>query len=219
MLTGDEQIIDAQITVQYKINDPAKYLFNVRNLEGASGAIKDAAEVALRRVVGQRPIDDVLIREKLQVEIDIRTFLQDIMNGYDSGITVVEVKLQTVQPPKEVAAAFNDVVSAKEDKDTLIKEAEGYKEDIIPKARGKARRLVLEAEAYKAAKVKQAQGDTERFLMILEEYQNAKDITRERLYLETMEQILPNVKKFIINPEAGGGLLQLLPLDERGVQK
>jgi len=136
MLTGDEQIIDAQIIVQYKIKDPADYLFNVRNLEGQQGTIKDAAEVALRQVVGKRPIDDVLISEKLQVEIDIRTLLQEIVDGYESGIRIIEVKLQTVQPPKEVAASFSDVVSAKEDKDKLIQEAEGYKEDIIPKARG-----------------------------------------------------------------------------------
>jgi len=213
MLTGDEQIIDAQIIVQYKIRDAADYLFNVRNLEGSQGTIKDAAEVALRQVVGKRPIDDVLIEEKLQVEIDILALLQEIVDGYESGIRIIEVKLQTVRPPKEVASAFDDVVSAKEDKAKLIQEAEGYKEDIIPKARGQARSIVLAAEAYKEEKIKRAQGDVEKFLAVLTEYEKAKDVTRKRLYLETMEQVLPKIKKFIIDSESGDGLLKLLPLE------
>jgi membrane protease subunit HflK len=213
MLTGDEQIIDAQIIVQYKIKDAADYLFNVRNLEGPQGTLKDAAEVALRQVVGQRPIDDVLIKEKLQVEIDIRALIQDIVDGYESGIRIIEVKLQTVQPPKEVASSFSEVVSAKEDKDKLIQEAEGYKEDIIPKARGEARSIVLAAEAYKEEKVKRAHGDAEKFLAVLKEYEKAKDVTRKRLYLEAMENVLPAVRKYIIDSEAGDGLLKFLPLE------
>lgn len=218
MLTGDEQIIDAQIIVQYQVRDPEKFLFNVKDLERPQGALMDAAEVALRQVVGQRPIDDVLITEKLQVEIDIRELLQRIIDNYSSGIKVIEVKLQTVRPPKEVAAAFSDVVSAKEDKDRLVKEAEGYREDILPKARGKAEAVIRAAEAYKAERVKRAQGDADRFLTVLKEYRNAKDVTRKRLYLETMERILPGIRKFVIDPDAGGSLLQFLPL-EKGVEK
>jgi len=213
MLTGDEQIIDAQMAVQYKIKDAADYLFNVRGLEGPQGTIKDAAEVALRQVVGERPIDDVLIKEKLQVEIDIQTLLQEIVDGYDSGIRIKEVKLQTVQPPKEVASAFSDVVSAKEDKEKLIQEAEGYKEDLIPKARGEARSMVLAAEAYKQEKVTRAQGDVDKFLAVLAEYEKAKEVTRKRLYLEAMEKVLPGIRKFIIDSEAGDGVLKLLPLE------
>lgn len=213
MLTGDEQIIDAQIIVQYKIKDAADYLFNVRNLEGSHGTIKDAAEVALRQVVGKRPIDDVLITEKLQVEIDILELLQRIIDGYESGIRVTEVKLQTVQPPKEVASSFSDVVSAKEDKEKLIQEAEGYKEDVIPKARGEARSLILAAEAYKEEKIKRAQGDVAKFLAVLAEYEKAKDVTRMRLYLETMEQVLPGIRKYIIDSESSEGVLKLLPLE------
>lgn len=216
MLTADEQIIDAQIIIQYKIKDAAKYLFNVKNLEGPRGTLKDAAEVALRQVVGQRPIDDVLIEKKLQVEDDVRELLQQIIDGYDSGIQIREVKLQTVQPPKEVAAAFIDVVSAKEDREKLIQEAEGYKEDIIPKARGQARSIVLAAEAYKEERMKRAQGDAEKFLAVLEEYQKAKDVTRTRLYLEAMEKVLPGIKKFVIDSEVGGNLLQFLHLEEGG---
>ena len=216
MLTGDEQIIDAQIIVQYQVNDPEKFLFNVYGLETERGALMDAAEVALRQVVGQRPIDDVLITEKLQVEIDIRELLQRIIDRYDSGVKIVEVKLQTVRPPKEVEEAFSDVVSSKEDKERLIKEADGYREDVLPKARGQAERIIREAEAYKAERTKRAQGDADRFLAVLKEYEKAKDVTRKRLYLETMEQILPGIRKFVIDPEVGGNLLQFLPLEKGG---
>jgi membrane protease subunit HflK len=213
MLTGDEQIIDAQITVQYIIKDAAEYLFNVRNLEGSQGTIKDAAEVALRQVVGQRPIDDVLITEKLKVEIDTLELLQEIIDGYESGIQITEVKLQTVQPPQQVASSFSDVVSAKEDKDKLIQEAEGYKEDILPKARGQKEKIIREAEAYKEERVRRARGDAEKFLAVLNEYLKAKDVTRKRLYLETMEQVLPGIRKFIIDSETSEGILKLLPLE------
>jgi membrane protease subunit HflK len=167
----------------------------------------------LRQVVGQRPIDDVLIGEKLQIEIDIRQLLQRIIDGYDSGVRIIEVKLQTVRPPKEVAAAFSDVVSAKEDKDRLVKEAEGYREDVLPKARGQAEKIIREAEAYKAQRIKRAEGDVDRFLAVLKEYSKARDVTRKRLYLETMEQILPGIHKYVIDPKAGGNVLQFLPLE------
>jgi len=216
MLTGDEQIIDAQMIVQYQVRQPENFLFNVRGLESPRGALMDGAEVALRQVVGKRPIDDVLITEKLQVEIDIREHLQRIMDRYQSGIAVVEVKLQTVRPPKEVEKAFSDVVSAKEDKERLIKEADGYREDLLPKARGQAQSIIRAAEAYKAERIKRAEGDADRFLSVLKEYEKAKDVTRKRLYLETMEQILPGIRKFVIDPEAGGNLLQFLPLEKGG---
>ena len=216
MLTGDEQIIDAQITVQYQVSDPVKFLFNVRDLERRHGALMDATEVALRQIVGKRPIDDVLVAEKLQVEIDTRELLQRIIDRYDSGVSIKEVKLQTVRPPQEVAAAFSDVVSAKEDKDRLIKEAEGYREDILPKARGKAASVIREAEGYKAQRIKRAEGDAARFLTVLKEYEKAKEVTRKRLYLETMEKILPGIRKFVIDRDVGGNVLQFLPLEKGG---
>jgi membrane protease subunit HflK len=216
MLTGDEQIIDAQVTVQYQVSDPVKFLFNVRDLERRHGALMDAAEVALRQVVGQRPIDDVLIGEKLQIEIDTKELLQRIIDRYDGGISIKEVKLQTVRPPQEVAAAFSDVVSAKEDKDRLIKEADAYRMDVLPKARGRAASIIRAAEAYKAERIKRAEGDVARFLAVLKEYEKAKEVTRKRLYLETMEKILPGIRKFIVDPEAGGNVLQFLPLEKGG---
>ncbi|MFC1676795.1 FtsH protease activity modulator HflK [Planctomycetota bacterium] len=220
MLTGDEQIVDAQVIVQYKVSDPEKFLFNVKDLEKErpSGALRDAAEVALRQVVGQRPIDDVLIGKKLEIEDEIGMLLQEIIDRYDSGINIGAVKLQTVRPPKEVERAFSDVVSAKEDKERLIKEAEGYREDILPKARGKAQSILRAAEAYKAERTKRSEGDADRFLSVLKEYRNAKDVTAKRLYLETMEKILPRIKKVIIDTELSGNLLQFLPLD-KGAEK
>lgn len=216
MLTGDEQIVDAQIIAQYQIKDAKDFLFNVKDLERPRGALRDVAEVALRQVVGQRPIDDVLIKEKLQIEIDTREVMQRILDGYGSGLRIIEVKLQTVRPPEEVAAAFSDVVSAKEDKDRYIKEADGYREDIIPKARGKAESIIRAAEAYKEKRIKHAQGDADKFLAVLKEYEKAKSVTRERLYLEAMEEILPQVKKVIIDKDVGGSLLQFLPLGKGG---
>jgi len=219
MLTGDEQIIDAQITVQYKVSNVEEFLFNVRGLEKRYGALMDAAEVALRHVVGQRPIDDVLITEKLQVEVNTRELLQQIVDKYDAGVRIVEVKLQTVRPPKEIEQAFSDVVSAKEDKERFIREAEGYNADILPKARGEAQRILEQAEAYKQERIKRAQGEAARFLAVLKEYESAKAVTRKRLYLETMQQILPGMRKFVIDRDVGGNLLQLLPLEEKGGDK
>ena len=218
MLTGDEQIVDAQVIVQYQVNDVANFLFNVHDIDAPRGALVDAAEVSLRKVVGQRPIDDVLIGEKLQIEIEIKKSLQDILDGYESGLRIIEVKLQTVQPPKEVASAFSDVVSAKEDKDRLIKEADGYREDLLPRARGQAQQILRKAEGYKEERIKRSQGDADRFLVILNEYSKAKDVTRKRMYLETMERILPGIKKFVIDKESGGNLLQFLPLDKGGAK-
>jgi len=220
MLTGDEQIVDAQMIVQYQIKsgpgEVENFLFNVRNLDGKKGALIDAAEVSLRKVVGQRPIDDVLIDKKLEIETEIRESLQGIVDGYNSGVRIKEVKLQTVQPPDQVAYAFSDVVSAKEEKDTLIKKAKGYYEDLIPRARGQAAQIEKQAEAYKQERIKRAEGDAERFLTVLKEYSKSEDVTRKRMYLETMERILPGIRKFVIDPSTGGNMLQFLPLDKGG---
>lgn len=214
MLTGDEQIVDAQIIVQYQVTDAAEFLFNVRGIENPQGALMDAAEVALRQVVGKRPIDDVLITEKLQIEIETKQLVQQILDNYKSGLKIIEVKLQTVSPPKEVASAFSDVVSAKEDKDRLMQEAQGYLEDALPKARGQAQRVIEQAQGYKAQRTKRAEGDADRFLEVLKQYSKAKEVTRKRLYLETMEKVLPGIRKFVIDKDAGGNMLQFLPLDK-----
>ena len=138
------------------------------------------------------------------------------MDGYESGVTIKAVKLQTVQPPEEVANAFSDVVSAKEDKERFIQEAEGYREDLLPRARGLAEQIKRQAEAYKLERTNRAHGDAERFKAVLSEYKKAKEVTRKRMYLETMERIMPGIKKFVIDPNTGGNMLQFLPLDKGG---
>lgn len=210
MLTGDENIVDAQLIVQYRIRDAYNYLFKIKDPEGT---LRDAAEAALRQIIGRTSIDDALTVGKAQIQEDTRQLLQDIMDRYNSGLLITVVKLQTVQPPAQVDAAFKDVVSAREDRDRLVNEALGYQEDVMPKARGQAEQVKLQAAAYKEQRIRRAEGDAQRFLEILREYKEAKDVTRKRLYLETMEEILPNIKKFIIDPKVGGGLLQFLPLE------
>ncbi|MBW2040231.1 MAG: FtsH protease activity modulator HflK [Deltaproteobacteria bacterium] len=212
MLTGDENIVDAQIIVQYKIKDAPHYLFKVKD---PRGTLRDASEAALRQIIGANTIDDALTVGRLRIQMEIKDVLQRIMDGYESGLLITEVKLQTVRPPKQVEAAFKDVVSAKEDRERVIYEARGYQEDIIPKAKGKAAQMIKGAEAYRAERVARAKGDATRFLSVLKEYKKAKDVTKKRLYLETMEEILPNVKKFVIDSQVGGNVLQFLPLETK----
>ena len=212
MLTGDENIVDAQMIVQYRIKNAPNYLFKVKDPEGT---LRDASEAALRQVIGASTIDDALTVGRLRIQEEIKRLLQRIIDNYESGLLITEVKLQTVRPPKEVEAAFKDVVSAKEDRERLIYEAKGYQEDILPKAKGKAAQIIKEAEAYKAERIERAKGDALRFLSILKEYRKAKDVTKRRLYLETMEEILPNIKKFIIDSKIGGNVVQFLPLESK----
>jgi membrane protease subunit HflK len=208
MITGDENIVDVQLLVQYNIKSPRDFLFNVVDPEGVT--LRDVAETALRQVVGSRPIDDVLTDRKDEVQDDTKALLQLLLDEYKTGILVTEVKLQNVNPPEAVQDAFDDVVKAKEDKETIINLADAYKEDILPRAQGEAARLRQAAEAFKAERVNLATGQADRFTAILIEYRNSKDVTRQRLYLEAMEEILPGITKVILNP--GAGVLPILPL-------
>ena len=209
MLTGDENIIDLDFIVQYRIADAANYLFNVR---GVDKSIHDAAEAAIRETTGGRNIDEALTTGKFKLQEDTRVLLQRVLDSWGLGVQIVAVQLQDVNPPKQVGDAFKDVASAKEDKSRMIREAQAYRNDIIPKTRGQAAEVIHRAEAYAAEKEKRSRGDAERFLQILKEYRKAEDITRQRLYLETMEEILPNMDKFIVNSGPSGNLLQFLPL-------
>ena len=216
MLTGDENILLVEVRVQYKIKDAAQYLFNVRNVEET---IKDATESALRQTIGSHPIDDPLTEKKAEIMDEIQISLQKMLDHYECGIDVRQVQLQDVNPPQEVDFAFKDVQSAKEEKEQLINEALGYQNDIIPKARGGAEKLIREAEAYREERIKRAEGDASKFLSVLTEYRKAKNVTRKRLYLETMEQILPGIEKVILDEKAGN-LLNVLPLGNlEGVKK
>ena len=216
MLTGDENILLVEVRVQYKIKDAAQYLFNVRNVEET---IKDATESALRQTIGSHPIDDPLTEKKAEIMDEIQLSLQKMLDHYECGIDVRQVQLQDVNPPQEVDFAFKDVQSAKEEKEQLINEALGYQNDVIPKARGGAEKLIREAEAYREERIKRAEGDASKFRSVLAEYRKAKNVTEKRLYLETMEQILPGIEKVILDEKAGN-LLNVLPLGNlEGVKK
>ena len=178
--------------------------------------IKGAAESALRQVVGQRNIDDVLTTEKEAVQADTALELQRLLDLYETGINVTEVKLQNVRPPSQVQDAFDDVVRAREDKDRIVNLAQAYEADVLPRARGEAQRVLELAEAFRQQKIADATGQSERFLAVLAEYEKSRDVTRQRLYLEAMEQILPGISKYIIAEESGGSLLQFLPLTSDG---
>ena len=210
MITGDENIVDVQLLVQWDIRDVEQFLFRVSDPGGA--VLKSAAETSLRQVVGQRNIDDVLTTEKEAVQQDTKDLLQSLLDIYETGINVREVKLQNVRAPLEVQDAFDDVLRAREDKDRIIDLANAYQADILPRALGDAARLRQAAEAFKQTKIASATGQADRFLAILTEFKNSEEVTRQRLYLEAMEEILPNVTKFIVATEGGGNLLQFLPL-------
>ena len=217
MLTGDENIVDAEMIVQYKIKDPVKYLFRIVEPELT---VREAAEASLRTVVGRNKIDETLTTGKFKIQEETKIQLQLILDKYDSGIHVVAVQLQDVSPPKEVIGAFKDVASAKEDKNRMINQAEGYRNNVIPIARGEAEAMIRDAEGFKQARIKRSEGDAVKFTTILREYRKAKSITRKRLYLETMERVLPNIEKIIIPDKNSGNMLNLLNLNPgKGGQK
>jgi membrane protease subunit HflK len=210
MLTGDENIVDAEMIVQYKIKDPVKYLFRIVEPELT---VREAAEASLRTVVGRNKIDETLTTGKFKIQEETKIQLQLILDKYDSGIHVVAVQLQDVSPPKEVIGAFKDVASAKEDKNRMVNQAEGYRNNVIPKARGEAEAMIRDAEGFKQARIKRSEGDAAKFTTILKEYRKAKSITQKRLYLETMERVLPNIEKIIIPDKNSGNMLNLLNLN------
>jgi len=210
MLTGDENIIDIEFAVQYKIKDAAQYLFNVRDPETTIG---QATESAVREVVGKSTMDFALTEGRNEVAVSARELLQAILDRYQAGVHIVTVETQKAQPPDEVKPAFDDAVKAREDEQRFKNEAEAYANDIIPRARGTAARMLQEAEGYKAATIARAEGDARRFSAIANEYVKAPAVTRERLYLETMEQVYANTTKIFVDQKAGNNLLYL-PLDK-----
>jgi membrane protease subunit HflK len=211
MLTGDENIVDINFTVFWLIKDAQAYLFNIRNPEGT---VKSAAESAMREVVGQTPIAQALAEGRGKIETDTEHLLQGILDSYGAGIAVTQVQLAKVDPPAPVIESFRDVQRALADKEKLRNEAESYRNDIVPRARGDAARIKQEAEAYRAEIIARSTGDADRFTAVYRAYSVAKDVTVQRLYLETMEEILKNSNKIIIDRAAQGqtGVLPYLPL-------
>lgn len=210
MLTGDMNILAIEFIVQYKIKEAASYLFNVADIHDTIGK---AAEASMREVVGKSKIDEALTTGKAQIQQDTQVLLQSILDQYKTGVQIAAVQLQDVDPPEAVAAAFKDVTNAKEDREKLINQSQGYRNDILPKAKGEAAQIVNQAKGYAQARLNRAQGEANRFTAILKEYNQAKDIISKRLYIETMEEILPNIEKVIIDGKGGDRVLPFLPLE------
>ena len=209
MLTGDANIVKAEFIVQFKIKNPVDFIFNVKN---QWSTVFKASEAAMREIIGENDIDSVLTTGKSKVQNDCRELLQRILDKYSTGVEVLTVQLQDVHPPEEVINAFKDVASAKEDKERYINEAQGYRNDIIPKAQGKAAQIINEAMAYKQMLINRATGETGRFKKVLKEYRMAKDITKKRIYIETMEEIFKNAEKIIVDKKTASKIFPFLNL-------
>ena len=210
MLTGDENIVDAEMIVQYRIKDPVAYTFNFIEPELT---VRQASEASLRTVVGRHNIDEALTSGKFMIQEEAKELIQNILDKYNTGILVVAVQLQDVSPPEQVISAFKDVASAKEDKNRMVNQAEGYRNDVMPKARGEAQAQIREAEGYKEARIARAEGDVSKFNAVLKEYRKSKEVTETRLFLETAEEILSNREKIIVpDGKEGSNLINLLNL-------
>ncbi|MDX8385750.1 MAG: FtsH protease activity modulator HflK [Gallionella sp.] len=210
MLTDDENIIDIQFAVQYFLKDPADYLFNNRNPDGN---VRQAAETAIREVVGKNKMDFVLYEGREQVADSATQLIQAILDRYKSGILISKLTMQNAQPPEQVQAAFDDAVKAGQDKERQKNEGQAYANDVIPRASGTAARLIQESQGYKDSVIANAEGDASRFKQVLVEYKKAPAVTRDRMYLDMMQQVMGNVSKVMIDQKNGNSLLYL-PLDK-----
>lgn len=211
MLTGDENIVDLDFTVRWRIADSRDYLFNVANVPET---IKNVAESVMREVIGRRPIDDALTENKSLIQQAAKQELQAVLDTYRAGVQISSVELQQVNPPTAVIDAFRDVQAARADEERAVNEAIGYKNDVLPRARGQAAQILQEAEGYKEATVAKARGAADRFEAQLKEYVKAPAVTSKRLYLETMEKVLKDNQKVIVGGEAGKNMVPYLPLNE-----
>jgi membrane protease subunit HflK len=211
MLTADENLVDINLAVQFRRADPRQYAFNVIDPEAT---LREVSESAIREVIGRSRLDAVLESGRQEIAAKTKDLIQRTLNAYQTGIEVTTVNLQGVSLPGEVAPAQQDAIKAREDRDRLALEAQAYTNDILPKAGGLAARRIQDAQAYKARKVANAEGEAQRFLSLLAEYERAPTVTRERLYLETLEEMLRSSKKIIVDTKGGGGSLLYLPIDK-----
>ena len=209
MLTGDGNIAHVEMVVQYRVKDAERFAFNIIN---PKVIVKQAAEAVLREQVATRTLDETLTEERDVIGADTIIALQSLLDVYGAGIVIGNIQLQDAKPPREVISAFDDVNSARQDKEKLINKAEEYAMDILPRARGQAQEIANQAEAYKQERIKRAQGDVARFLEVLKKYELGEEVTHTRMYIETMEEILPGMDKIILSREASG-VLKLLDLD------
>ena len=212
MLTGDENIIDVKFTVFWVISDAGKFLFNVRSPERT---VKDASEAAMREVIGNTDLNSALSEGRSLLASETQSLVQNILDSYDSGILITQVEPQKIDPPEAVIGAFRDVQAARADEERAKNEAEAYRNDILPRSRGEAERILQEAEAYEQEVVARANGEAQRFLLVYNEYRQAKNVTRQRIYLETMEKLLSGMNKVLIDSSNGSqGVVPYLPLPE-----
>ncbi|MBM3643702.1 MAG: FtsH protease activity modulator HflK [Alphaproteobacteria bacterium] len=212
MLTGDENIVDIEFAILWQVKDVTQYAFAVRNPEEN---VRAAAEATMREIIGKSNLQFAQTDGRIRIEQDVKELLQRVLDEYNVGVRVSQVQMQRVDPPQEVIAAFRDVQAARADKETKINEANTYRNQVLPRAKGEAESIIQRAEAYKAQTVARARGDAQRFTQVYEQYAKAKNITTERLYIETIEDVLRNVNKVMIDKSAGGqGVLPYLPLPE-----
>lgn len=212
MLTGDENIIDIRFAAFWRIRDAQRFTLKIRNPEAT---VKAAAEAAMREVVGKSNFEYARTQGRTQIQQEVRVLLQQILDSYSAGIEITDINLQQVEPPQNVLDAFRDVQAARADKERAINEATAYSNEVVQQAEGEAARIGNEAEAYKQEKIALATGDTSRFLSVLEQYKNEKDVTRRRIYLETMRGVMGNMEKVLIDtPNGGQGVVPYLPLPE-----
>ena len=216
MLTQDENIVDVEVAVQWRIGDPTRYLFNVYS---PASTLRQVTESVVREVIGKSELDFVLTEGRSQIAENIQTLIQqtldddEVEDDYASGIYISTVEMQPAKPPEEVKASFDDAIKAREDEQRLVNEAEAYRNDILPKARGGAARLREESNAYKSRVISKAEGEASRFEQLLAEYQRAPDVTRERLYLDAIESVFSNTNKVLIDNDSGNSLMYL-PIDK-----
>ena len=216
MLTGDENIVNIDFSVFWVIKDAGNFLFKIQDPQGT---VKAAAETAMREVIARSDIQSILTEGRSRIEIETQEIIQDILDEYNSGIEITQVQTQKADPPDQVIDAFRDVQAARADMERSKNEAEAYANDVIPRARGEAARILQAAEAYKKQVVARAEGEASRFIAIYTEYAQAKEVTQERMYLETMEKVLASIDKIIIEKNAGSGVVPYLPLPELGKKK
>jgi len=211
MLTGDENIVNIDFSVFWVIKDAGKFLFKIQDPQGT---VKAAAETAMREVIARSNIQPILTEGRSLIETDTQVIIQEILDEYNSGIQITQVQTQKADPPDQVIDAFRDVQAARADMERSKNEAEAYANDVIPRARGEAAKILQAAEAYKKEVVAKAEGEASRFLSIYNEYAKAKQVTQERMFLETMEKVLADINKIIIDKNAGSGVVPYLPLQE-----
>lgn len=209
MLTSDENVVRVEMNVQYRVTDPERYLFSVTS---ADDSLRQATDSALRGVIGKYTMDRILTEGRTVIRSDTQRELEETIRPYNMGITLLDVNFQTARPPEEVKAAFDDAIAARENEQQYIREAEAYTNEVQPRANGQAQRILEEARAYKTQTILEAQGEVARFAKILPEYKAAPEITRERLYIETMEKVLSHTRKVLVNDK--GSNLMVLPLDQ-----